>query len=66
MEAMNIIPTKVELARECAHLGEFEESLVQYESALGLLKGLVNDIPDEAHSVRFVAGSACSPHNCAA
>jgi hypothetical protein len=54
MEAVNIIPAKIEVARECCHLGEYEDALVQYETALVLLKDLVNEIPAEATEVRYV------------
>ena len=49
-----LVPEKVETARQYAHAGEYEQALVQYEGALLLLKGLVNDIPDDAHDIRYV------------
>lgn len=52
MEAFGIIVDKVKLAREFSHLGEYEDALVQYESALALTKDLVNDLPSEATPIR--------------
>ena len=43
MEAINIIPMKIEVARKCCHLGEYDDALVQYESALLLLKDVMEN-----------------------
>jgi hypothetical protein len=52
MEALNIIPAKVEAARAYCNAGEYEDALVQYEGALVLLKDLINNVPDDAANVR--------------